>query len=245
MINYLNSMESNDIVCFVDGYDVICTRDLNELSNVFQQIKKKQNCKVIVGYERNLNNFHKYIIQPFFGKCKNMPLNSGTYIGYVEDLLKIINELYNLNDPLKDDQMVLNEYCIKNPKEIYIDKKSELFLALGDSYRDINFNSEKSDLIIKDKRLFYNGREPFFFHGFANSYMDKILISLGYENVNINMELSKNYYKNAYSKMYSFFYNLSYFVLFLLILIIMLLCIFIGLFIYHITKTKNKKRTRK
>jgi hypothetical protein len=241
MIEYLNSINPNDIVCFIDGYDVISTRDLNELPNIFKRMKKEYNCKIIVGYERHLNYIYKYIFQPFFGKCKNMPLNAGTYIGYAKDLLIILKELYKLNDPFKDDQMVLIDYCVKNPEEVYIDIKSELFLALGDSYNDIKFNSTKSGLIIKDKKLYYNQKEPFFFHGFANSYMDNILIELGYKNINVNNELKNNYYKNSYSKLYSFLYNIHPFIQFLLFFIIIILCIFIGLFIYK----KNNKRIRK
>jgi len=241
MLEYLNTLRSTDIVCFVDGYDVICTRDLNELFNVFEKIKKEQNCKIIVGYERHVNFFHKNLIQPFFGKCNNMPLNAGTYIGFVKDLIEIINHLYKLNDPLKDDQMILIDYCNKNPREIYIDKKSQLFLAIGNYYGNIDTN----ELIVKDNKLLYDGERPFFLHGFANSYMDNVLIRLGYKNVNINSELRNGFYENMHIKLTSFIYNLSHLMLFLLIIIIMLLCIFIGLFMYHISSKLNQKFKRK
>ena len=231
MLEYLNKLSSNDIVCFVDGYDVICTRNLNEMSKVFYKIKKEENCKIIVGYERHINFLHKHFIQPFFGKCNNMPLNSGTYIGFVKDLIEIINHLYSLNDPLKDDQMILIEYCNRNPREIYIDKKSELFLSIGNYYGNIH----TKELVIKGNTLFYNNENPFFLHGFANSYMDNILIKLGYKDVNINLELRKDFYKNIYFKFNSFLYNISFFTLFLLIIIIILLCIFFYCVIYNIT----------
>jgi cell division control protein 42 len=34
----LNKLNKNDIVCFVDGYDVICVRNLNQLKNTFLNI---------------------------------------------------------------------------------------------------------------------------------------------------------------------------------------------------------------
>ena len=35
VLDYLKSLNGNDIVCFVDGYDVICTRNLKTLPNIF------------------------------------------------------------------------------------------------------------------------------------------------------------------------------------------------------------------
>lgn len=197
------------------------------MSEIFYKIKKEENL--------NLNFLHKHFIQPFFGKCNNMPLNSGTNIDFVKDLIEIINHLYTLNDPLndplKDDQMILIEYCNKNPREIYIDKKSQLFLSIGNYYGNIH----TKELVIKGNTLFYNNENPFFLHGFANSCMDNILIKLGYKDVNINLELRKDFYKNIYFKFNSFLYNISFFTLFLLIIIIILLCIFFYCIIYNIT----------
>ena len=43
MIQYLKKLDPNDIVCFIDGYDVICVRNLHEMTDVFLQLKKKNN----------------------------------------------------------------------------------------------------------------------------------------------------------------------------------------------------------
>ena len=40
MVEYLNQLPKTDIVCFVDGYDVVCCRNLNELPRAFLKIKK-------------------------------------------------------------------------------------------------------------------------------------------------------------------------------------------------------------
>ena len=39
IIEFLRTIDPWDIVCFVDGYDVICTRDLSMLIPTFYQIK--------------------------------------------------------------------------------------------------------------------------------------------------------------------------------------------------------------
>jgi hypothetical protein len=237
MIDYFKTLKYNDIVCFVDGYDVICTRNLNELPNAFLKMKKEHNCKIIVGFERHTNTIFKYVAGIYFGQCKNMPLNSGTYIGYSKDLLEIIISMYNLNDPLKDDQVLMNEYCIKNPNTIYIDKKSELFLTICNTYSNIELNNE---LIIKNKKVFFNNYEPFFIHGFGNSYMDNILVSLGYTNLNVSNDIKNGYYSNLKYKIYSFIYN-NYFY----ILIIFLFFIFYIIYIKIYNKKKGKARNKK
>jgi hypothetical protein len=68
MIDYLEKLDENDIVCFVDGYDVICTRNLNELVDEFVKIKNKTNCKIIVGYDRKDKNNIFYFL--FFIKIR-------------------------------------------------------------------------------------------------------------------------------------------------------------------------------
>ena len=61
MINYLKKLKSTDIVCFIDGYDVICTRDLNELKNVFIKIQNETKSKIIVGHDKIINTGLYYI----------------------------------------------------------------------------------------------------------------------------------------------------------------------------------------
>lgn len=218
MVDYLKTLNEKDIVCFVDGYDVICTRDLKQLPSVFDKMRKQYKCKIIVGYERHNNPIFKYVASIYFGQCKNMPLNSGTYIGYSKDLLKIVNEMYILNDPLKDDQVLMNDYCMKNPDDIYIDRHSELFLTICNTYTNIEPNHE---LTIKNNKVFYYNKQPFFIHGFGNTYMDNILKLLGYESVNVGQDIQKGFYENMYYKIYSFFYN-NYFYIFLIILVCIL-----------------------
>ena len=56
MIQYLKKLDSNDIVCFIDGYDVICIRNLREMTDVFLQLKKRTNCKIVVAENNIITN---------------------------------------------------------------------------------------------------------------------------------------------------------------------------------------------
>jgi hypothetical protein len=158
MIEYLKILPENDIVCFVDGYDVICVRDLNDIKEQFLEIKEKTGCKMIVGHDKLIiAEFLRLFNSLYFGNCKGQYLNSGTYIGYAKDIFEILIEIVNKSpDDDADDQKILTEYCDKNPKEIYIDKDNEVFLAVAYT------NLQIYDLItLKESYVIYNKNKQF------------------------------------------------------------------------------------
>ncbi len=193
MIEELKKYDSNEIICFVDGFDVICTRDLNELTNEFIKIKEREKCKIITGYDYVPNNIIKTITSLYFTKTTdNLVLNSGTYIGYVKDILEVL-ETVNKIDPNDnaDDQILLNKYNEKNPGSIYIDTNFEIFLTIGDPLTDL-----KKFVIIKDNNVYINNNRPFFIHAAGSGYLDSIIIDLNYEydyNNKIKDQIKKEY----------------------------------------------------
>jgi len=195
MIDYLNTLPKDDIVCFVDGYDVLCTRKLNELIPAFKKIRHREKCKMIVGYAiytTLLYNIYNDIINTLhFGKCNNKSLNSGTYIGYVSDILIILKNIRIMNsNNLSDDQQLLTTYCSKNRKEIYIDDKSELFLTSESPLGQID-----NYITLKNKQVMYNNKYPFFIHAAGSGFLNKVLLELGYNyNGNIEENLKLDFY---------------------------------------------------
>lgn len=192
MIQYLKKLDPNDIVCFIDGYDVICVRNLREMTDVFLQLKKKNNCKIVIAENNiimnNLYNVVLYItVKTSFDKCKNKLINAGSYIGQVKDILYVLEQVYTGDNTL-DDQKILVKYCKTNPNDFYIDLKNELFLTI-----DRPFDSIHPYLTVKNNKIYYNNNRPFFIHGNGHTYLDSTLDLIGYKNVNINHKL---YYKN-------------------------------------------------
>ena len=174
MITYLKQLPQDDIVCFVDGYDVLCVRNLDELKHDFIAATKKHKCKIIVAQDKHTNYFFDFIHPFIFGTCKDLYLNSGTYIGYVRDLLDIITTIYKKNpDKSKDDQKLLTEYCKKNEHQFYIDEKNEYF------FTQVTFLSEIDDYItVKNKDVvIVNNMMPFFIH-VPHGYLDNLIINL-------------------------------------------------------------------
>lgn len=225
MIQYLKKLDPNDVVCFIDGYDVICVRDLNEITDVFLQLKKKNNCKIVIAENNiiinNLYNVVLYItVKTSFDKCKNKLINAGSYIGHVKDILYILEQVYTGDNTL-DDQKILVQYCKSNPNDIYIDLKNELFLTI-----DRPFDSIHPYLTVKNNKIYYNNNRPFFIHGNGHTYLDSTLDLIGYKNVNINHKL---YYKNKNKYFISTYFNeVCYVSIYILI--------FIVLFIYIMVK---------
>jgi hypothetical protein len=241
VLNFLEKTKDDDIICYIDGFDVICCRNLKELPNVFNNLVTLHNCKIIVGehkFVKNKLNYLQYLFNSiYFSKCKNMLLNAGTYISKSKDLKYILQKIYftNPNDKL-DDQILLTEYCINNLSNIYIDTKNEIFLTLQNSYNEID------DLLnIEYNKITYNNNSPFFIHGVGETYLDNIIIKLNY-NYNYNDKVKNKLLKTYYSKKLFRFSNNDYYIIFIILFILFIFFIFYLFFINKkIKKIRNKK----
>jgi len=198
MLLHLSTLPTDDIACFVDGYDVLCLRNLDELANKFIEIKNRTNCKMIAGGFGNTNEVtfitkaSTLLANMFYGTCNNSLLCSGTYIGYVKDLIVIFTNILKMNDnDDAEDQVLLTKYCTKNCDDIYIDDMCELFLNI---YAPLKELSNYVD--ITNNKVKYSNKYPFFIHACGGGYLDNTLIKLNYKlDKPINTELSNNHYK--------------------------------------------------
>lgn len=179
MIEYLKSINSNDIVCFVDGYDVICCRDLKELPAEFKRIKAETGCKIIVGNDVHHFYFTKVLFGYFyFGKCNDTLLNSGTYIGYSKDILNILESIRKLNSSnIADDQQLLIKYCNANPNDVYVDNGQSLFLTMFAPFVNIKELVEMKN----GGEIHYNSNRQFFVHAVGWGFLDDLIHDLGYD----------------------------------------------------------------
>ena len=220
ILEFIKNYKKDDIICFIDGYDVIAIRNLTELKKNFEEIQQRENCKIITGHDKS--SFKNSIIQPFlFKQCKNLYLNSGSYIGYVKDIDEILSNLLNINNETNnDDQVLLTEYCINNPNDFYIDIKNEIFFVYSDSFNEIDniINFENGEIVI-------NKEKPFFIHGPASTYLNNILVKLNY---NISEDIKNNLFNDFFQK--KIYYLIKHhlgmnfeFILFILIIIIFII----------------------
>jgi hypothetical protein len=233
MVEYLKTLPESDIVCFVDGFDVICVRDLNDIKNMFLKLKSESGCKMIVANDAALVVPSHLFFPLYFGNCNNEYINSGTYIGYVKDVFQILSNILQLfSEDGADDQKILTDYCNKNSKDIHVDKKNELFLAMGIPNLELD-----SLLLIEDKTVSYNDNKPFFLHAMAGGYLENTLRKLGYS---INDDVKNSLYHGNAIKVFSLPY--PRFIIF--IVFFMLLSIVYLFYFYSIHKIilKNIRR---
>ena len=224
MIKHLLILPKNDIVCFIDGYDVICTRDLNNMIDSFNEIKNREQCKIIVGYDKHINKIMKLYSTWYFTNTFNKPvINSGTYIGTVEDLLNMLNIISKIDcSNIADDQILLNKYNKLYPNEIYIDTNTELFLTICDKFTELD-----KYITIKDNIVYsINNNKPYFIHAAFSGFLDNIIIQLGYKydmNNMINQQIKNEYNMKIYKYIKEFFIKNKYNIIFIFIFIFYLL----------------------
>ncbi len=225
MREHLSKLPEDDIVCFCDGYDVLCLRDLNELINEFNRIITREYSKIICCDDLTFRR-SKYL-SGFFFKCNPWAhdvINGGFYMGRVKDIKNMLYVIstYSTLDNM-DDQMLINIFNEKNPGVIYIDKYCEIFYTICKTKQDlskfIKFNNNKIYTL-------YNTR-PFFIHAAFYGYLDNIIIKLGYNyDYNNRVEDSiNNIYSNSMVKKNIFM--IVYFIYIYKIKILLFLVLFI------------------
>ena len=181
------------------------------------------------------------------------------------DLLVIIQNIFNLSkNNASDDQILMTKYCKKNPTDFYIDTENEIFFVLDSPYKEIT-----NDVIIENKMIKtkHNQISPFFIHGPGSTYLDGILIELGYKDINVKEELYGDFYKklcmyihpsiyNFYTKhtkhtknMKGDFKEIKKYIILLIIILIFVIIILVFFIYYFLKKIKitnmNIKKIKK
>lgn len=116
VIEFCDSVNPDDIVCFVDGFDSMVLGTDQEILNAYKSIGQE----LVFSKEKSLPNstFVNYTMEKNFGQpCLENKLNSGLYIGPA----KVISKFWNDMKPGDDDQKYA---CSKNP---YVDNENKLF----------------------------------------------------------------------------------------------------------------------
>ena len=205
MREHLLTLPLDDLVCFVDGYDVICTRNLIDMIPIFNELNLKNNSKIIVGYDNVKNPIINYLSRAFF---KNI-INAGTYIGVNKDILEMLNLILLKNpDNLLDDQVLLNKYYNLNKNNIYIDVNGILFSTIisGLPLQNIEkyYTINNNNITIKNTNI-----TPFFIHAANVNYMSSILTKLNYNaNPLIDVNLKKDYLNRLIRVIQNLLFNL-------------------------------------
>lgn len=181
---YIQGLPDDEIVCFIDAYDTILLRPVEELEDAFQKIASITKTRIIVGCEQPVNIMYTTFAHWIFGKCYDKPINSGTYIGTVKDIKTMTDDMMLLSsDPKSDDQIILRQYCTNNDGIMHIDCDNIFFLTIHNPFIDIQNKLLRVDNDVATNKpvLTYRGVQPFVLHGNGNTDMSNVIRKLNYE----------------------------------------------------------------
>ena len=176
---YYESLEPDEIVCFIDAYDVIILQD----SSVIEKRFLDTGARIVVAEDFNTEPVDEFIARMFmFGTCKNIRINAGTYIGYVSDILWMLNTMCHLHncdkDVTLDDQKMMTQLCSLVPYRFHIDTDRHIFLCI--CYRD---DMRLAGISVDNQRqlLYKNTMDPCILHGAGKANLDSVIAKLGYD----------------------------------------------------------------
>lgn len=183
MINKVKSLPDDDMICFLDAYDVIVNADADTILKTF----KDANCEILFGAEMNLDpvSLHQY---PYPESPTQMRyMNTGVYVGYV----RAIRKMLEWREFMKNDQEYMNMYFIQNNGGKDVNISLDYFSKLALNMYKIPW----SDLRIHNGRVSLPtlNTTPCIVHFNGMSYLD----------------IQKDYIKIS-EKEYSFDYNKVY-----------------------------------
>lgn len=182
---YLKTLNSNDIVCIIDAYDILPTKNISNLENKFIIfLKKNPDVKLIVGSEIHDSIIKKTFSNIIYKSHEGYIINAGQMIGYVKHVSKYFKYILSLPKSYleknnNDDQIILTNYAnaLTNKNEIYIDKNKYFFHVNSNQLQQITVPN--SDVC--------------FVHAALNGLMDDFLLQ--HHNIRITEKDKSNIYK--------------------------------------------------
>lgn len=192
--NYIDSIEDdNEVVCFVDAYDIMVLRPLDEMENFFKEFYQVTGTELIVGHEKHTSWFIDILGKVIFGDCDGVSINAGTFIGFKKAIKNMLSVAKSYDQSLdSDDQVLITKYAMNNMNKIYIDTGSLFFLTIANQLSNFDIDT----VVIENNTVFYKGAAPFIAHGCGNTSMNSLIERLGYPMT----EEEKNYLNDFNSK---------------------------------------------
>ena len=224
--DYINSIQDdNEVICFIDAYDVIVLRPLDEMEALFRLFSKTTGTDIIIGHEKHVSIFIHILGKIIFGDCDGVAINAGTYIGFKGAIKKMLDTAKSYDSSLdSDDQVLITKYATNNINSIYIDTGSIFFLTIANQLSNFDIDT----VVINNGELFYKGTAPFFAHGCGNTCMNSLVERLGYKMTEVQKQSLTDWnYTNSwkkvcyYTKMYTVHVTIA-------ICIVILLAVFLN-----------------
>ena len=227
MLDYLKSSSVNDedIVVFVDGFDTLLLANKKEIIEKF----KSFDCDILLSIE-NVGSL-SFIHSAVFQKVKGKFINTGLYMGYAKALKDFLQEMYTQEFDKSSNQKTWANYLEKKNdySRIALDSNSDIFL---------NYSFTTTNKIIsKNKRVYLDESVPCFIQGNGCEDLSKIIKNTGYKDYDIHND--KRTFKVIENNLKAVLH--IYPIIALYISLIIFVIIIISLFIYNIYKNYKDK----
>lgn len=150
---YLENVKDNKLIIFTDSYDVIMNNNINILRENYKQFNKK----VVFASEKFCWPDESLSVYFTNEKYENKYLNSGLFIGYTDDIKKILeNDIFDY----EDDQLYYTKSFLKYKEYNFVelDYENKLFYCLSGQESLCNLNESANCVLINNNR-------PNFIHG--------------------------------------------------------------------------------
>lgn len=190
IIDFLNSIPDNDLVCFIDAFDVILLKPLRDLEECYYHNAKKDT--LLIAEERPQTWIEKSGAYITFGKCNGSFINAGSYIGPAYVIKNVLASF----DNVIDDQVRLVSYCKTQIDQVSIDKTSSCFLTVSSMFKEFD---------IKLLSLY----DPCILHGAMNTNMNNVIRLLGYDMTLEQERLLNQYHKSSIYKKVLYYMRLT------------------------------------
>lgn len=218
MYEFIENLPDDEIVVFMDGYDVL----LLNTKNLYTKFKSF-NKNIVFGVD-NQNKYTKFlynrVFHNSFQKPKNsIDINAGLYMGYVKYLKLLLKKICIngvCNDPKMDDQKLIIKLSKTSffTENVGIDYKNKIFLNISPKH----LLTDKCDLNLINGKIIKNNNEPNFIHGPGNTNLDFVVEAYGYKNTK---QQRKNFTLDAIKIYYVYF--IPEFIIILLIIFILII----------------------
>lgn len=219
LYHYLKFNCSNDIVCIIDGYDMLAC----DYPNILLQKYKNMNIDIVYGGEKFCLKYNGTHIEKYNNisilSCRKFA-NGGFCIGKKDEIIKLykwIMEQYN-KYKINDDQKLIGQYINKFPNKFSIDLYQTIVFNTITTFDIENFEVVNNKIKIKSFSSF-----PCFIH-FPSSISDDHKRYNRYGKVILKKDF-KRIYNVKFVENLNIFSNLNFY-LFYLFLMLIFFCLF-------------------
>lgn len=180
MESFLQTRHPEEVICFIDAYDVVLLRHLEPLEQLFRLMHKTSGVELWIGSQMCLGA--SAWLEPLtrhylFGSFRGIGINAGVYVGFASTLLNIIKNIHAFESA--DDQALLTHQlqCTSTPP-VFIDTTGLLVLNLCvlPFYR----LAPGKEIKVISGQLYFHDMSPFFLHGNGATDISPLLTPLGY-----------------------------------------------------------------